>query len=198
MVLSPMKKNLFIFLVPLLFASSASCQSVSFYKETLVMVLDASHVTVTGEYSFRNNYGVEVNQTIFFPLPLATGELKLDSISVFDEAEQTYIRNVRKLRSGLFFQMNFHGQEQKKIRIFYVMDHDGRNARYLVMTHIQYWKKPLSQGIYTLKVEDPSITIDSTSYKPDNVLSENTRTSHTWRKVNFNPDKEFDIWFHKK
>jgi len=198
MVLSAMKKNLSIFLIPLLFASSASCQSVSFYKETLLMKLDASHVTVTGEYCFRNNYGVEANQTIFFPLPLTTGELKLDSVSVFDETEQTYIRHIRKLPAGLFFQLTFHGQEQKKLRIYYVMDHDGRNVRYLVMTHVQYWKKPLPQGTYTLQVEDPSITIDSTSYKPDNVLSDNTRTTHTWHKVNFNPDKELDIWFHHK
>ena len=162
------------------------------------MKLDHEHVNVTGEYTFRNNYGTEANQTIFFPLPLATGELKIDSVSVFDEFGQTWIRNVRILRSGLFFQLNFHGQEQKKIRIVYIMDHDGRNARYLVMTHIQYWKKPLSQGIYSLIVEDPSITIDSTSYKPDEVISDNNKVIQKWRKVNFDPDKEFDVWFHLK
>jgi len=193
-----MKKNLLILIIPAFIASSAYGQPVSFYKENLLMKLDASHVTVTGEYSFRNNYGVDANQTIFFPLPLATGELRLDSVSVFDETEQNYIRNVRKLRAGLFFQLTFHGQEQKKLRIYYVMDHDGRNVRYLVMTHIQYWKKPLPQGTYTLQVEDPSILIDSTSYKPDDVVSDHTRTTHTWRKVNFSPDKELDIWFHKK
>ena len=193
-----MKKNLFILIIPAFIASSAYGQPVSFYKENLLMKLDASHITVTGEYSFKNNYGVEVNQTIFFPLPLTTRELKLDSVSVFDESEQTYIRHIRKLPAGLFFQLTFHGQEQKKLRIYYVMDHDGRNVRYLVMTHVQYWRNPLPQGTYTLQIEDPSITIDSTSYKPDNVLSDNTRTTHTWHKVKFNPDKELDIWFHKK
>jgi hypothetical protein len=198
MVLSPMKKNLLIFLLPAFFASAACGQSVSFYKENLLMKLDASHITVIGEYSFRNNYGVETNQTIFFPLPLAKGELKIDSISVFDESSQTYIRNIRKLPAGLFFQLTFHGLEQKKLRIFYVMDHDGKTVHYLVMTHVQYWKKPLSLGIYTLQVEDPSITIDSTSYKPDEVLADNAKRIHTWRKVNFNPDKELDIWFHRR
>jgi len=198
MVLRAMKKNLLIFLIPALFASEAYGQSISFYKENLVMKLDASHVTITGEYSFRNNYTTDANQTVFFPLPLTTGELKLDSISVFDESEQTYIRHMRKLPSGLFFQLTCHGLEQKKIRIFYIMDHDGRNVRYLVMTHIQYWKKPIQQGTYTLQVEDPTIIIDSTSYKPNEVLSVNTKTTYTWRKVNFNPDKELDIWFHHK
>ena len=193
-----MKKNLFIFLIPILFASTAAGQAVSFYKENLVMKLDNEHITVTGEYFFRNLYGYETNQTVFFPLPLATGELKIDSISVFDEYGQTYIRNVRQLRAGLFFQLTFHGQEQKKLRIYYVMDHDGKNARYLVMTHVQYWKKPLSQGNYTLLVEDPAIAIDSTSYKPDEVVNNDTKTTEAWHMVNFNPDREFDIWFHKK
>lgn len=193
-----MKKNLFIFLIIVYFALSASGQSISFYRENMVMKLDASHVTVTGEYSFMNNYPAEANKTVFFPLPLTTGELRLDSISIFDESEQTYIRHMRRLPSGLFFQLTFHGQEQKKIRIFYLMDHDGRHVRYLVMTHIQYWKKPIQQGTYTLQVEDPAIIIDSTSYKPDKVLSANASTIYTWRKVNFNPDRELDIWFHHK
>ena len=192
-----MKKNLLIFLIPFLFAVPAKGQSVSFYKEYLVMKLDSSHVTVNGEYSFRNNYGTEANQTMFFPLPLATGDLKIDSISVFDESEQTYIRHIRKLPAGVFFFLNFSGQEQKRIRVFYIMDHDGRQVRYLVMTHVQYWKKPLSQGTYSLQV-DPSIIIDSTSYKPDEVVSSDKKATHTWRKVNFNPDRELEIWFHKR
>ncbi len=192
-----MKKNLFIFFLPFLFASSAMGQPVSFYKENLVMKLDGEHVKVTGEYCFRNNYGTETNQTIFFPLPLATADLKIDSVSVYDEFGQTYIRNLRILRAGLFFQLTFHGQEQKKLRIYYVMDHDGRNVRYMVKTHVDYWKKPLAQANYTLQV-DPAIAIDSSSYKPDEVLSDDSKTTETWHKVNFNPDKELDIWFHLK
>jgi hypothetical protein len=198
MVLIRMKKNLFIILIAAFFALPASSQSVIFYKENLVMKLDAAHVTVTGEYSFRNNYATDANQTMFLPLPLATGDLKIDSISVFDETSQSHILHYRRLPAGLFFQLTFHGQEQKKIRIFYIMDHDGRNVRYLVMTHVQYWKKPLSQGTYTLQVEDPSIIIDSTSYKPDQVQTVNSKTIHTWHKVNFNPDRELDIWFHRQ
>lgn len=197
MVLAPMKKNLLIFLLPLLFASTAMGQTVSFYRENLVMKLDKEHVTVTGEYFFKNPNGYETNQTVYFPLPLATGDLKIDSVSVYDEFGQTYIRNVRQLRAGLFFQLVFHGQEQKKLRIYYAMDHDGKNARYLVKTHVQYWKKPLSQGNYTLIVDDPAIVIDSTSYKADEVITDNAKITRTWKKVNFDPDKEFDVWFHR-
>ncbi len=193
-----MKKNLVIILIAGLFALPAKSQSVTFYKENLVMKLDAAHVKVTGEYTFRNNYTAEISQTMFLPLPLATGDLKIDSISVVDETMQGNIIHYRKLPAGLFFQLTFHGQEQKKIRIFYIMDHDGRNFRYLVMTHVQYWKKPLTQGTYTLQVEDPSITIDSTSYKPDEILTANAKVTQTWHKLNFNPDREFDIWFHRQ
>jgi len=160
------------------------------------MKLNASHMTVSGEYSFRNNYGNPANQTIFFPL-IATGELKIDTFSVFDEAEQSYFRNVRKLRSGLFFQLTLQGHEQKKIRIFYVTDHDGINVKYLAKTHAGYWNQPLLQAIYTLQIDDPSIIIDSTSYKPNEVISKETKITYFWRKTNFLPDKELEIWFHK-
>jgi len=193
-----MKKSLFIIFISALLALPANSQSVIFYKENLVMRLDALHVKVTGEYSFRNNYSIETSQTMFLPLPVTTGDLKIDSISVIDEIAPGQILHYRKLPSGLFFQLTFHGQEQKKIRIFYMMDHDGRNVKYLVMTHIQYWKKPLSQGTYILHVEDPSIIIDSTSYKPDEILTVNSKITQTWHKVNFNPDRELDIWFHRQ
>jgi hypothetical protein len=193
-----MKKNLLIILIPFIFALPATSQSVTFYKENMVMKLDTAHVMVTGEYSFRNNYSTDAVQTMFLPLPLATGDIKIDSISILDETTQSYIRHYRKLPAGLFFQLTFHGQEQKKLRILYIMDHDGRNVRYLMMTHIQYWKKPLSQGTYTLQVEDPTITIDSTSYKPDEVMTVNNKPTEIWHKVNFNPDRELDIWFHRQ
>jgi len=193
-----MKKNLLIFLIPLFVAASAYGQTVSFLKENVEMKLDASHITVSGEYNFRNNHGTVANKTMFFPLPLATGELKMDSFSVYDVSGQSYIRNVRKLPAGLFFQLNFNGQEQKKIRIFYRMDHDGRTVRYLVKTQIGYWNKALSQGIYTLQVDDSAIIIDSTSFKPDDILANDTRITHFWRKTNFDPDKELEIWFHKQ
>ena len=193
-----MKKNLILFLLPLLFALTANGQSVSFYKENTVLKLDAGHIAVTGEYCFRNIYGTGTNQTVFFPLPLVTGDLKIDSVSIFDESSQTFIRHYRKLPAGLFFQLNFSAQEQKKLRIYYILDHDGKYVRYPVMTLVQYWKKPLSQGTYTLQVEDPAITIDSTSYKPDEVLTASSKTTETWRRVNFNPDRELEIWFHRK
>ena len=191
-----MKKNLGLFFIPVFLATVASGQSVTFYKENTLIKLDNSHVKVTGEYHFRNNYSSDVTQTMFVPLPLAIGDLKVDSVSIFDESEHICISHYRKLPAGLFFQISFHGQEQKKVRVFYIMDHDGKNIKYLAMTHIQYWKKPLAQATYTLQVEDPSIIIDSTSYKHDEVLTVNSKVTHTWQRVNFTPDRELEIWFH--
>ncbi|MCX6245849.1 MAG: hypothetical protein NTU98_14230 [Bacteroidetes bacterium] len=193
-----MKKSLLIFLLPAFFASTAYSQAVTFFKENMQMKLDAEHVTVTGEYHFRNNYNANFTQTVFFPLPLAPEGLKYDSVAIFDASEQTCITHYRKMPAGLFFQLTLHPQEAKTVRLYYVMDHDGRNVRYLVMTHVQYWHKSLAFGNYTLQITDPSIVIDSVSYKPDEVKSDNNVTTHNWKKVNFNPDKELDIWFHIK
>jgi hypothetical protein len=192
-----MKVTLPIVLIPLLLASVANSQTISFYKEEVGMKLDASHFSVTGEYSFRNNYGAEASQTIFFPL-IATGELKVDSFYVYDESAQSYFKNVRKLRSGLFFQLTLYGHQTKKIRIFYMLDHDGTAVKYLAKTNIGYWKSPVSQVIYTLQIDDPSVIVDSTSFKPDDILTRDSRITYFWRKADFLPDKELEIWFHHK
>jgi hypothetical protein len=198
LVLTAMKKNLLIFLLPVFLASTAFSQVVTFTRETMVMTLDASHFTVTGEYCFRNKSSAPAGQTVYFPLPVATSELKMDSIAIWDVTEKGYIMHMRRVPGGVFFQLNIHASDQKILKVTYIMDHNGKEVRYPVMTHIKYWSKPLTEGNYTLQVVDPSLIVDSVSLKPDEVLSENTVLIHKWRKVNFNPDRDLEIWFHKK
>jgi hypothetical protein len=193
-----MKKKVYILLLPVFFISTVSSQTVSFYKENLVMKLDASHMTVSDELNFRNNYAAVADQTVFYSLPLATSDLKIDSVAIFNESDQTCISHFRKLPAGIFFQLSFQGHEQLKIKIIYIIDHNGKTFHYPVMTNILYWKSALPQGSYTLQVEDPAITIDSASFKPDGVIADRTPATYSWHKSNFKPDKELDIWFHKK
>ncbi len=162
------------------------------------MKLDVEHMMVADELSFRNNYGTVADQTVFYALPLAISDLKIDSVAIFNESNQTYIRHFRKLPAGLFFQLSFQGNEQQKIRITYIIDHNGKNFHCPIMTNVNYWKKPLAQGSYSLQVTDPAITVDSTTYKPDELIADKTPATYSWHKTNFTPDKDLDIFFHKK
>jgi hypothetical protein len=198
LVLITMKKNLLIWILLSVFAANAFNQSLSFARENMVLKLDATHVTVVGEYVYKNNYNTPASQTTFFPLPISTSEIKMDSLSVFDVEENSYIMHTRKIPAGVFFMLNIHGMSQKTIRITYISDHDGKEIRYPVMTHIRYWNKPLHDGSYTVQVMDPTIVVDSLSIMPDATTGENSALVYKWRKWNFNPDRDLEIWFHTK
>ena len=191
-----MNRSHFFLLVFAGIAFQTNAQTVSFYREKIEMKLDPAHLSVKAEYYYRNSYNSELTQTLFVPISPVSGNMKVDTFSIFDETQNVRLSHCRRLPAGLFFQVNFHPLEQKKIRISYVMDHDGRYARYLVMTHANYWKRPALQGTYSLEFEDPALKFDSASYKPDKTTISGEKTTLLWQKLNFKPDRELEFWFH--
>ena len=192
-----MIKNLVIIFLSLSFVFPANAQNVILTRENVVVHLDSVHIRVNGEYLFRNTSSHMVSQTMFFPLPLMKGNEKLDTVAIFDISDNAPIRSYRRLGAGIFYQLSFQPQEQKKLRLFYVHDHNGKEAKYLLMTHDKYWNKAVSLEEFSIIFDERDITIDSLSYKPDKTMVETDKTTHAWHKVNFMPDKELEIWFHK-
>jgi len=192
-----MIKNLVIVLLSLSLVIPAGAQNVILARENVVIHLDPVHLQANGEYYFRNTAAHEVSQVMFFPLPLLTGDLKLDTLSITDASTGTPIRSFRRMSAGIFYQLTFQPQEQKKLKIYYSHDHNGKEASYLLMTHQKYWNKPVSLEEFSIVFDEKAITIDSLSYKPDKTVVEPDKTIHSWHKVNFQPDKELQIWFHK-
>lgn len=190
------KKKLCFLIQLLLCIFTANGQHVDFYRENIVFNLDAAHIKVAGDLYFKNNSSRPADQTMFFPLPVRTTELKRDTFSIFDASNNSSIKSWRKHPAGIFYMLSFQPGEQKKIHIDYSDDHDGHSVRYLLMTHTKYWGDPLSLGNYTLKFDENSITIDSISYLPGSTLLEEGITVETWKKNNYMPDKELIIWFH--
>jgi hypothetical protein len=192
-----MIKNLVIVFILISFAVPADAQSIILVRENVVIHLDSVHIRVNGEYLFRNTTGHEISQTMFFPLPSIKGNQKLDTLSITNASTNTPIRSFRRMAAGIFYQLSFQAQEQKKLRLYYSHDHDGKEAKYLLMTHVKYWNKPVSLEEFSVIFDEQEITIDSLSYKPDKTIVDKGKTTHSWHKVNFMPDKELDIWFHK-
>ena len=159
--------------------------------------LDSAHMEVNGELYFRNNSSEAVEKTFFFPVSCHGQSIKVDSISVFDVSRNSYIKPARKNIAGILFSMNFFPKEEKKLKVHYIQDHDGRTTGY-ILTKIKYWNAPLAQGNYKLIVNNPKFVIDSTSLKPDNTSTVDGKTTLTWHKSNFMPDKELCFYFHEK
>ncbi len=191
-----MAKNLYIGIFLVAFVSGATAQNVLLSREKVAIRVDPVHVTVSGEYVFRNNAARVTNQTMFFPLPVIRGEQKLDSVSFYDLTGSSSV-NYRRLPAGLFYQLTFQPQQSRKIGLYYSYDHNGTEARYLQKGHASYWNSPISQEDVTVSFNELEITIDSLSVKPETKVIEDGITKCSWHRTNFMPDKELEIWFHR-
>ncbi|MEI6173908.1 MAG: hypothetical protein WCR01_09155 [Bacteroidota bacterium] len=189
-------KRFSIFLLLIGFnAFQATAQQLDFVREKAEFKLGITHLEVTAELWFKNPTNKTISQTMHIPFACDGSDYANDSLTILDCTTNTCIKPIRKNIAGALIQVTVNAQEQKKIRVSYIQNHDGKRAGYII-TKIKYWNKPLAEGNYTLLVESPSIRIDSTSYKPDNISTEDGKIKETWRKYNFSPTKELCIHFH--
>ena len=175
---------------------SISAQHVELTKENTFLTLGKDHVRLNAELTYKNNSGQTVSQMIFFPLCVRNDELKRDTFAIFDMTANAPITSYKKQPAGIFYMLNFQPNQQRKIRITCGDDHNGSMIKYLVMTNINFWGLPLDQGDYTLKYDNKMITIDSTSFKPDQQTTNDAGESLLiWKKTNWKPDKELEVYF---
>jgi hypothetical protein len=190
-----MKIKRIVLMLPVFLGFLTNGQVVTFYRENMTFQLDSAHMEVTGDICFRNNSNEPVDKSFFFPVSCHGQSIKVDSISVFDISKNSYIKPAKKNLAGILFTMNFSPKEEKKLKIHYFQDHDGRTTGYIV-TKIKYWNAPLAQGNYKLIVNYPKFVIDSTTFKPNSTAIIDGKTTLIWNKSNFIPDKELCIYFH--
>jgi hypothetical protein len=171
-------------------------QDANLFRENVTMKLDSAHFTVSGEYFFRNPLSQPVSQTIFYPHLFEKQGTKVDTISIYDESDNIFLKPKRKMTTGVFFLLDLNKNEEKKVRISYTQDHDGQSATY-ILASARYLPKPLTTATYSLKVSS-KIAIDSCSLKPDNQETINDLNYLQWHKANFKPTRDLIIYFHLK
>lgn len=190
-----MKTLKFLQLLPLFYCFTSTGQVVSFYRENMTFELDSAHMEAKGDLYFRSHSPEPVSKTFFFPFDCHGQSIKVDSITVFDVTKNSYIKPAKRNLAGILFTMNFAPKEEKRLKIHYFQDHDGKTTGYIV-TKIKYWNEPLAQGNYKLIVNYPKYVIDSTTIKPSETITQEGKTILIWRKTNFMPDQELCIYFH--
>jgi len=190
-----MKKLYFFLLVYGSASIQAAGQQLEFIRENVVFRLDSAHLTVTADLWLKNPHAQNVTQAFHIPFACEGSNYVTDSLNVLDCSSNTYLKTFRKNVAGAMVQVSIAGHEQKKIKVNYIQNHDRKRAGY-ILTKVKYWNKPLPDAQYTLIVENPSIRIDSTSIKADNISNEAGKIKQTWHKYNFSPSKELCFYFH--
>jgi hypothetical protein len=100
------------------------------------------------------------------------------------------------MSTGVYFLLNLNGNEEKKVRVMYIQEHDGQSFTY-ILASARYQPKPLSQATYNLKAIN-KIEVDSFSMKPDNSGNIQDWVNFQWHRMNFKPTRDLIIYFKKK
>jgi hypothetical protein len=191
-------KRILIFLLLVFFAILTFSQKVDLVRESVTFILDEKHIAISAELVYKNTSGYAVNQMLFVPMPLKKEGMKRDTLVVHDMTDNKFIKEPRNQPAGLLFALAFEPNAQKKIRVCYTDDHNGTSFIYPLKMQADYWQGPLWFGRYTLKYDETKVVIDSTSYPADNSVKEAEETILTWKRTNFTPAREFEVWFHKR
>ena len=192
-----MKANVILLFIALWFTNLSHCQIISFYKESVTMELDATHLDVTAYLYFRNNNNQDKDQAVFYPYSCHGKSIKVDTMTMVDMTKNVSLKPSRKNIAGALYTLNFSPKEEKKLKVDYIQDHDGQTTGY-ILTKVRYLNGPLSQANYKLILVSPEVEIDSTSFVPDSRETVNGKMTLEWHKSNFMPDKELCIYFHMK
>ncbi len=149
-----------------------------------------------GLYYFRNNSNKEINRRLFYPFPHGETYGKVDSIFVINVQDSLKDTNLKNNLKGSSFTIHVDPDTTAIYRICYKQKLNGTKAKY-ILTTTKTWGFPFEEVNYTLEFPK-ELSLDSISYIPDSLREESDRYIFYWHKVNFMPDKNFEINYKKQ
>jgi hypothetical protein len=189
-----MRKTLFLIILTV----SQSCcltvngQNLQFYREDILFSIQENKVVTDAEYYFCNVGDKDIRVTLFYPFPENTKEL-IDSLVVEDLKTSTVIP-YHDARSGIFFEIFVNAYGQSAYRVYFRQRLKEDHFSY-ILNSTKTWGKSLDFANYELQMP-LSIIPDSLSYPPDTSFILNDTLFYRWKKVDFMPDKDLEVFFH--
>ena len=170
-----------------------TAQIPDFYREDLTFILDDSSFTVTGYYYFMNNSEEDEKMDMLYPFP---GNADYGKITdVYSYIYGNPLKNALLYYNDKAAIINLEVKAGKvtTIRIGYTQELLGNKAEY-ILTSTKSWGQSLKEVNYTL-ITPEDLRIDSLSYPPDFSNTKSGKTIYYYHKVNFMPDREFEVYF---
>ncbi len=186
-------RNIIIFVFVLAAAVEIQSQNVDFFREDLRFRLISGQFEVEGDYYFRNNTASLLVTKLIYPFPQDSSFGKIDSVSCIDLSDLNSPINLIN-QKHMIFTISIPPNESKIFRIAYHQQLKDSKASY-ILTTTNRWGKPFERASYELLVEN--LDVDSLLYVPDKVEVFNDSTKFYWKKENFMPDRDFEVYFTK-
>jgi len=169
-------------------------QDLEFYREDIVFSIRENKVITDAEYYFCNVGKKDIRITLFYPFPDNTMEL-IDSLLVEDLDTDSVIQ-YRGAGTGIFFEIFVNAYGQSAYRVYFRQRLKEEHFKY-ILSSTATWGRSLEFANYELQMPLPFI-LDSLSYLPDTSYILNDLHYYKWKKVDFMPDKDFEVFFHSK
>jgi hypothetical protein len=167
-------------------------QDLQFYREDILFSIQEKKVVTDAEYYFCNVGEKDIRIALFYPFPENTKEL-IDSLVVEDLKTSTVIPYHDAL-SGIFFEIFVKAYGQSAYRVYFRQRLKEDHFSY-ILNSTKTWGKSLDFANYELQMP-LSIIPDSLSYPPDTSFILNDTLFYRWKKVDFMPDKDLEVFFH--
>ena len=169
-------------------------QDLQFYREDIVFQVFEDVAVIDARYYFCNLGEEDINKVIFYPFPENTIEL-IDSLVIIDLKTNRAI-SFRKSKSGVFFGISVSGYGQAQYRVYFRQWLSGKKFKY-ILTSTESWGRPLEFANFELQAP-AYLTINSLSYPADSSFIQNNVQYLFWKKKDFMPDKDFEVFFDTK
>lgn len=188
-----MKRNIFILFLTVLQSYSliVFSQDLQFYREDIIFIIEKDKVQTLAKYHFCNLGEKDIRTVLFYPFPENTRDL-IDSLTI-TEVKTTAPIPYREGKSGIFFNISVLAHDQAAYEVFFRQKLQGKIFKY-ILTSTETWHRPLEFANFSLMVP-LSMTIDSLTYPPDTSYIQNDHRYYSWKKKDFMPDKDFEIYF---
>ncbi len=160
---------------------------VSFFEEHIDFSIDSNYFYINGIYSFRNWSAGDVNQIIGFPFASQTDSIDLINVTDLNALQKVPFKTEKR---AIFFNLQMLPNDTLDLNIQYRQKRATKNS--YIITSTQSWGKPLHKAIYSFTAP-AHLQIKTFSYPPDSMVIKGDEKVYYWKKLNFMPQKEFDV-----
>jgi len=117
----------------------------------------------------------------------------VDSLAIFDLKDNSIVP-YRKAGAGVFIGISVKAYGQYAFRVYFRQRLEESHFKY-ILNSTATWGKPLEFANYELRMP-VSVAPDSLSYPPDTSFIINDTLYYQWKKTDFMPDRDFEVFFH--
>ena len=165
-------------------------QNINFFREKISLNILGETCEIEGTYYFKNPTDTEVSRLIYYPFIIEDDLPLPDSISIFDQINQSVI-NYTMSDSGIHFILLMPPRSIQIILINYTQRTPDHRVEY-ILTTTKYWRRSFDFAEYQIEIPN-EYQLTAMSHNFIKQPSESAKNIYYFKIKNFMPKKNLEI-----